>query len=57
MGKLDIQVIPIPWKESVAWWKGMSKDNQTYVQKRLGYLLELMHMEHQVSLVQALAYF
>ena len=51
MGKLDIHVIPIPRKELVAWWKGMSKDNQTYVQERLGYLFELMHVEYQVNLV------
>ena len=57
MEKLDIQVISIPRKELVAWWKGMSKDNQTYVQERLRYLLELMHVEHHVSLVQALAHF
>ena len=57
MGKLDIQVIPIPRKKRVAWWKGISEDNQTYVQERLGYLFELMHVEHQVSLVQVLAHF
>ena len=57
MGKLDIQVVPIPWKELMAWWKDMTKDNQVYVQDKLGDLLDLIHVEHQVSLIQAMAYF
>ena len=57
MGKLDIQVVTIPRKELMAWWKDMTKDNQAYVQDRLGHLLDLIHVEYQVSLIQALAHF
>lgn len=55
MGKRDIQVVPVPQDELQAWWNDLNEANQAFVKKKLGFLLELMQVQCQIPLIQALA--
>ena len=57
MGRADVQFVPTPKKELLAWWDQLDQNGQQYVKERIGRLFPLLKINIHSGMMQALAHF
>ncbi|XP_056166905.1 uncharacterized protein LOC130138026 [Syzygium oleosum] len=57
MGLDELRILPIPKRVLLDMWDTLDPSKKNYVEKKIGHLLSLLHIEPQVTLIKALAHF